>query len=196
VLAVTLCVIFTVAQAPAQTASTKTVSGGRLTVTLDTSFLQAVRSVGISPIRTRPANLRHGVLTLPISVGSIDTTTGQIELVSSGGFAFTAGTTQVQLGNRFFTVLSGQQAVVSAMLSVNGNTIGRVALFDLQLPRLTLPLKPDANGDVTIGGIQFTLSDQIATALNTNFGTSAFTAGMPVGTATIVVHLGISGEGF
>ena len=196
-LAAALCVLFAAAQVPAQRTPIKTLSGGQLTITLDASFIQAARAAGITPIRTKPTRFRNGVLTMPISVGAIDRATGQIELVAPGGFAFNAGTTRVQLVNLIITVVPSEQvATLSAIVVAGDRNLGRVAIFDLRLPRIELPLTPDANGNLTIQGIQFTLSERLAQALNASFGSNAFSAGMPVGTSSITIRLGSPGDGF
>jgi hypothetical protein len=82
---------------------------------------------------------------------------------------------------------NGSNAVLTALAVVNGDLVGRIALFDL-----TLNTEPAVSpfGVIVLEGVQATLNSSAADTLNTLFGVDdgedAFGGGLPVGSALVV----------
>jgi hypothetical protein len=77
------------------------------------------------------------------------------------------------------------QSQLTGIVTVNGSYVGRITLFDLGLPAVSLPLQPTANFVLYLPGVNLTLDSAAAAALNQVFKVNAFAAGIPIGTATI-----------
>jgi hypothetical protein len=169
-------------------ASTTTLNNGRTSVALSTEFLGALTALGVAPGVIKPGKLRGTTLTFPVPAGAVDLSTAKGEVQHTGGLTLTAGGTVVQLLN--FTVdTTTARPVLTGVVTVNGALVGRLPLFDLALPQLTLPLEPSRN-EVTIPNVGVTLSAEAAAALNSVFDVSAFAEGFPIGTATVEVRAG------
>ena len=97
-----------------------------------------------------------------------------------------SATTTVELRN-FIIDTTGTAPVLTGLVVANEGTVGRIPLFDLVLPTgIMLPLK--AQGpmkSLTLAGVSMKLTSGAATALNDAFGVTAFTAGLPIGTAKV-----------
>jgi len=63
--------------------------------------------------------------------------------------------------------------------------LGRITLFDLELPAVSLPLQPIANFVLYLPGVKVTLDSEAAADLNQVFKVNGFAAGIPIGTATV-----------
>jgi len=63
--------------------------------------------------------------------------------------------------------------------------VGRITLFDLELPAVSLPLQPIANFALYLPGVNVTLDSEAAADLNQVFKVNVFAAGMPIRTATV-----------
>ncbi|HMZ80736.1 MAG TPA: hypothetical protein PLL06_13620 [Acidobacteriota bacterium] len=165
-------------------AGTATLAGGKTSVTLSTDFVGALTTLGVAPDRVSPAKLKRGIASFPIPSGALDLSTAKGEIDHTGGLTLTAGSTRVQLLN-FVIDTTGTTPVLTGLVVVNGTLLGRLPLFDLALPALTLPIQPGANGRVTIGNVGVTLTETAAGALNQVFGVTAFVKGFNIGTAVV-----------
>ncbi len=164
-------------------------AAGRTSVTLSADFANALGTLRVTADGVQPGRLRNGVASFPISGGVIDLANARGEIVHTGGLSLRAGTTTVQLLN--FTIdTSGTQPVLTGAVVANGDFVGRLPLFNLQLPTLTLPIRPN-NNRVTIPNVRVTLTAQAAAALNAAFGVTAFAANFNIGTATADVLAGV-----
>jgi hypothetical protein len=86
----------------------------------------------------------------------------------------------------FIIDTAGAAPVLTGIATANGSIVGRIPLFNLALPALTLPLAlPPGPEILLIEGNRMTLTQEAATALNGVFGTTAFAAGFDVGIASI-----------
>ena len=82
--------------------------------------------------------------------------------------------------------------VLTGLVSVNGDLVGRLPLFDLTL---TMPPEVDANGRVTLRGVMVTLNAGAAEALNGIFGIEALAGGFDIGRAMVKTRIvGVSEE--
>jgi hypothetical protein len=186
VTAVALAAVMTMGQSTF--AATTTLNNGRTSVVLSTEFLGALTTLGVAPGVVKPGKLKGTTLIFPVPAGAVDLATAKGEIHHTGGITLTAGATSVQLLN--FTIdTTAPRPVLTGVVTVNGTLIGRVPLFDLQLPQLQLPLQPSGNA-VAISNVGVTLSAEAAAALNGIFDVAAFEAGLPIGTATVDVRAG------
>jgi hypothetical protein len=167
---------------------TRPVDSGRTAVTLSSGFVAAVTSLGVGVAAVLPAQAFGTVVSFPITGGIIDLSTARAEVPHSGGLELTAGMTKVQLLN--FTIDTTDTPKLTGTVVANGTLLGRVHLFDLQLPSgITLPLQA-TNELLTIPNTTVRLSATAAEALNALFNVEAFTAGFEIGTAQVSAFLG------
>jgi hypothetical protein len=94
----------------------------------------------------------------------------------------TGGGTVVEL-TQFIIDTADTAPILTGLVKVNDSVVGRLPLFHLALPSLTLPLPRSRR--ITIPGVGVTLTDTAAQALNGAFGVTAFSAGIPIGHATV-----------
>lgn len=157
---------------------------GRTSVTLSNDFIGALGSLQVAAGAVGAGSLRSGVASFPITGGALDLGTAKAEINHSGGLSLSAGATRVQLLS-FNIDTTGATPVLTGLVTVNGDVVGRLPLFNLTLPSLTLPLQPGAFGTIFIPGVQVRLSREAAGALNSIFGVTAFTEGFNIGTASV-----------
>jgi hypothetical protein len=173
--------------ASAAQANTKTIAFGRTTVTLSSGFVSALQTLGLTPGVVKPTALEDGKADFPVTGGAIDLDTARGEISHSGGLTLTAGSTVVRLQS--FTIdTTGASPVLTGLVVVNDSLVGRLPLFNLQLPAgITLPLKPTHEGVLELKGVGVTLTSGAATALNGVFSTNALAGGFGIGTADVYV---------
>jgi hypothetical protein len=168
-------------------AQTLYTQSGQTSVALSSTFLGALQSLGVTPGVLNPTTISSkGVVTFPITGGAIDAKTASGQITHSGGLTLTAGKTQVSIEN-FIIDTTGSSPVINGIAAVNGSVAGSLTLFNLELPKLKLPLKPVDGIFVNLAGVSVTLSDAAAATLNKVFGVTAFQGGLNVGTATVQV---------
>lgn len=162
---------------------------GRTSVNLSSDFLGALSSLRVSAAAVGAGSLRSGVASFPITAGALDLANAKGEIDHAGGLSLTAGNTTVQLIS-FKIDTTGDSPVLTGLVIVNGDVVGRLPLFDLQLPALTLPLTPGAFGTVFIPGVGVRLNKTAAGALNQVFGVTAFVEGFNIGQASVFATTG------
>lgn len=167
---------------------TRPLETGRTAVTLSSGFLAAASALGVTVTPVLPSSILTGVVSFPITGGTLDLGTARGEIDHSGGLELRAGSTRVQLLN--FVIDTTATPRLTGMVVANGSVVGRVHLFDLTLPAgITLPLMPD-NELLTIPNTAVKLSETAATALNALFNVTAFTPGFEIGTARVSAFTG------
>ncbi len=168
-------------------AQTNTAIFGETKVQLSSDFVSALGALSVAPGTVFPTRLQNGVVNFPVVAGALDLQTARGELLHTGGLTLTAGGKKVQLQS--FTIdTTGAQPVITGIVSVNGQLLGRLPLFNLQLPgNLTLPLVP-RGGWLTLSGVGVKLSATAAGALNSVYNVTAFTEGFNIGTAKVWVY--------
>jgi hypothetical protein len=159
-------------------------ASGQTSVILSTDFFAAVGALNLSAGAIGDGALRGGVASFPITGGVLDLQNARGEINHSGGLFFAAGGTRVELSS-FNIDTSGATPVLTGLVTANGNFVGRIPLFTLELPSLTLPIQPQAFGTVFVPNVKVTLSPEAAQALNAVFNVSAFAAGFNIGTASV-----------
>lgn len=140
-------------------------------------------------LRYRTGRAPGGNLTgiqFPIVSGEIDLQGNKGEIAHMGGLTLKNAKTAVNLSS-FVIDTTGDAPVLTGLVKVNDSLVGRLALFDLTLKSGTrVATKP---GGPIVGKLQLAadlkLSEDAAAALNEVFGVTAFTAGIPVGAATL-----------
>lgn len=170
-------------------ATTAGLSHGQTTVTLAEGFINAMESLNVDVRATGKGKLAaHGkriTASFPITDGQIDLRTAKAEILHSGGLQLTAGDTVVVLNN-YAIDTTGAGPALTGIVRADGTLVGRIKLFDLQLPKgLTLPLKAPADGNFRLAGVGVTLSKEAAGALNSVFKVNAFKQGFEIGTAQV-----------
>lgn len=165
-------------------APTALLTDGKTTVTLSNDFLGALVALRLSAGTVGEGTLRSGVASFPVTGGALDLATAKGEINHTGGLVLAAGSTRVELLS-FNIDTSGSRTVLTGLVTVNGDFVGRLPLFDLTLPAVTLPLQPQAFNNLFLPGVRVTLSAEAAQALNTVFGVTAFTEGFNIGTASL-----------
>lgn len=169
--------------APIMAAPSINLGDGRTTVVLSSEFLGALGALRLSAGSVGDGSLRSGVAGFPVTGGVVDLGTAKAEINHSGGLFLAAGNTRVELTS-FNIDTTGAAPVLTGLVTVNGDLLGRVPLFDLELPALTLPLRPQSFNTLFIPNVKVTLSATAAAALSGVFGATV-PAGLSIGTASV-----------
>jgi hypothetical protein len=169
---------------------TVTAESGTTNVTLDSSFLSALSSLGVAPGVVQPTMLNGATVNFPITGGAVDLATGIGQLTHSGGLTLTAGSTVATL-QTFIIDSTGRMPVVTGLVVVDGKMIGRLPLFDISAPQGTMAPLHLENGMLNLNGFGLTLDSTAASALNTVFHITALKGGLPVGMVQISAQMGL-----
>jgi len=179
---------------PAPVAAVPELFGGDTAVKLDSGFVSALSSLGLTPGVVGTAKLDNGSVSFPITGGSVvywspkshyrPYVQGIIEHDGSG-LSLSAGGTKVELTN--FTVNPGNSKLYGDV-SVNGSVAATQAyLFDLHGGTLK-PLKVEGN-DAILTGTTVHISPDAAGVLNKVFNTDKVPSELLVGVATITAQI-------
>lgn len=179
---------------PAPMASIPSLSGSDTAVALDSGFMDALKTLGLTPGTLGTATLTDGSIHFPITGGSVTYWNPKdnyrpyvqgIILHNGSGLSLTAGGTTVSLTN--FTINPGNSKLYGDV-AVNGQTaVTQAMLFNLDGTTLK-PLKVDGSTGV-LQGTTVHVSSAAADLLNKTFNTDAVKAGLLVGVATITANL-------
>ena len=171
-------------------AQTKTLESGVTKVTLSTSFLSALNSLGLKAGVVGPTSFKGTVVNFPVTGGAVDLDTAKAQILHSGGLTLSPTSAAenaeptVRLES-FIIDTTGPQPLLTGLVIVKGSLIGRVPLFNLQLPAgLTLPLKTQ-DDELVLSGVGVSLTSAAAQALNSVFNVTALHGGFSVGTAKV-----------
>jgi hypothetical protein len=170
--------------APLSAAPTVNTLGGDTRVTLSSTFLGALDSLGVSASPSFPGSIRSGVARFPIPTGEIDAETFKGEIVHNGGLNLRAGALTVNISS-FVIDTTGSAPVLTGLVKANDSLVGRIPLFDLALGSAPQVQSFGRYGALRIRDVNVTLNAEAAAALNSAFGVTAFTAGIPIGTARV-----------
>lgn len=179
---------------PAPMAAVPAVKGGNTAVALDSGFMDALKSLGLTPGVIGTATLTDGSVHFPITGGSVvywspkshyrPYVQGILEHDGSG-LSLTAGGTTVALTN--FTINPGN-SILYGDVAVNGAVAASQApLFNLDGTTLK-PLSTSGNNAI-LTGTTVHVSETAAGLLNKVFATSAVKGGLLVGVATITAQV-------
>lgn len=171
-------------EVPAGDGSQITFFAGLTSVRLSSDFANALTALQLDARGAFPGRLSRGTASFPITGGTLDTATLRGEIVHSGGLILSKRpATTVKLESFIIDTTRSSGIVLTGLVSANGAVVGRIPLFDLQLPA--------ARGfgfdftRVQLDGVGVRLRPEAAAALNGVFGTTAFVAGFNIGTASV-----------
>lgn len=170
--------------APISAAPTVVLADGKTSVALSNDFFAALVALRLSAGAVGDGSLRSGVASFPVTGGALDLATAKGEINHAGGLFLAAGSTRVELLS-FNIDTSGARPVLTGLVTVNGDFVGRLPLFNLELPAVNLPLQPQAFNTIFLPGVKVTLSAEAAQALNSVFGVTAFAEGFSIGSASV-----------
>ncbi len=151
-------------------------TGGSTTLALDAGTAAALTSLGVAPSVIAPGAATARGLAFPATGGRLDASTFAGRITHSGGIALTAGSTRVELKDFIINVTGSPN--LSAQV---GDSTTRVPLtVDLSSARTGISRRT-----AVVRGAKVALSAASAAALNAAFGTTALTAGLPLGVADV-----------
>jgi hypothetical protein len=174
-------------------APTIDVTKGNTKVQLASGFVSALGTLGVVPSADSNARLMGATITFPAVAGSVDAANAKGEIIHQGNLILTAGDTVVSLGS-FIIDTTGAAPLLTGLVQANDAVVGRLPLFTVTLPALTLPLQAEAQNMqnvVTLTHARLALTSEAAGALNDVFGLSggnALAAGVDIGTATVTIR--------
>jgi hypothetical protein len=182
------------AKIPAPVAAVPQLFGGNTGVALDSNFLAALKSLGLTPSVYGTAKLTGSDITFPITGGDVvywspkshyrPYVQGIIEHDGSG-LNLTAGATTVTLSN--FTINPGN-SILYGDVSVNGKVaVVQADLFNLDGGTLK-PLEVQGS-DAILTGTTVHVSADAAALLDSTFKTTAVKSQLLVGVATITAQI-------
>jgi hypothetical protein len=178
---------------------TKTLDSGVTKVALSSGFVSALEGLGLRAGTVGPTHLRNGIVNFPVTGGAVDLDTAKAQILHSGGLTLTPAsapenTTPTVALESFIIDTTGSAPVITGLVIVKGALIGRVPLFNLQLPAgITLPLQIQ-DGQLVLDGVGVTLTSTAAQALNSVFNVTALEGGFNIGTAKVRAFVG-DGDG-
>jgi hypothetical protein len=174
-----------------QAQSTVTAYAGATSVTLSSTFVSALTELSVKVGQVNPTMVSGAVATFPIETGVIDRDTAKGNLIHSGCLTFSSGNTTVRLQD-FIIDTTGSMPVITGVAVVDNKVVGRLPLFDLTLPTgFSLPVKTHGN-TLALTGVKVMLDAKAASALNSVYGVSQFTAGLSIGTANVTAYVSSS----
>lgn len=183
---IALAVTFALAASVAY-AQTYTVESGKTSVALSSGFVSALHSLNVTPGVIGPTMISSGTASFPVVAGALDLNNLRGEVLHSGGLTLADTNTRVRLQS-FVIDTTGSKPMITGLVVANGVMVGRIALFDLQLPSgIKLPLTPASGGTLTLKGVGVNLDSTAAAALNKVFKVTAFQGGLKIGTASVYV---------
>jgi hypothetical protein len=175
-------------------ASVPNLTGQSTAVKLDSGFTTALTTLGLTPSMLGTGTLTNGSVVFPITGGHVEYykkgvvnpyVQGEIDHQGSG-LQLTAGATNVELQN--FVINPGNSKLYGDV-SVDGKPYASdVYLFNLDGSTLQPLMADAANGTAVLTGTRVLVSPDAAAALNKVFSTTAVTAGLLVGIATITIN--------
>ncbi len=179
---------------PAPVAAVPVLFGGNTAVSLDSNFLAALKSLGVTPGVLGTATLTNGSVAFPITGGSVVywSPSGKYrpyvqDIIehNGSGLSLTAGSTVVDLTN--FTINPGNSKLYGDV-TVNGTVAATQAyLFDLHGQTLK-PLQVDGKNAI-LTGTTVHISPDAAGVLNKVFNTTGVPSELLVGVATITAQI-------
>jgi hypothetical protein len=150
--------------------------GGQTDLALDPGAASALSSLGVTPGLVGAAKANpDGTFGFPITGGKVNAKTLAGQVPHVGGISLTKGATVVTLTDFNIDTRAAQLTA-----KINGGA--RAAILSLALDRPTVDV---GDTTVTVGNVTATLTQGAADALNGAFGTTAFTAGLTLGVATV-----------
>lgn len=161
---------------------------GATSVTLSSTLVTALSQLQVSVSALSDGKLsRRGVASFPITSATVDLGTASAEFLHSGGLVLKGGSTEVVLSN-FLIDTTGETFELTGTVSANGAVVGRLPLFNIALADNSIIATRTSR--LRVNSASLTLTAEAASALNGVFNVTAFTAGIPVGTALLDARSG------
>jgi len=196
------------AKPPVPITGTVDVKTGMTSVVLDESFKTALSDLGAETKKIIPGQFVKGHQThrFPIRGGAFDLSSLQAEIIHSGGVKIFTDTVVVSLTDFIITLPAPDEPAepvidpvtglplpvepppvptLSALVTVDGHLLGRIALFELEVPALSKPHGLPPNKKLSLENLPLSLTADGAEALNTAFGVTTFVEGAAAGTASV-----------
>lgn len=188
-IASTLAISAQAAKPEPQASGTVDVKTGQTAIQLNSTFSGALEVSEVAVAKIIPGKVvsPKGELRFPVTGGAIDLATLTSEIIHSGGVNFSKGDVSVSAVDLIIRIpATGSEAssAVSAIVVVNGTSLGRVDLFGIDAV-LTAPLEVPNNKKIVLKDVDLTLTQTGADALNAAFGVDVFNTTSVVGTATV-----------
>ncbi len=164
----------------------QTEPNGLTSVTLNSTLLTALNSFGVQASGFDGTQIQNGVATFAIVGGAADLRDTQVEINHSGGLSFRSGNNTITASD--FTISNlGNRAVLTALISLNGGSLTRAPLFDLQIGSVNAAAGTGQRNltNLDLQNVALTLAPEAAAALNQAFNVTAFQPGLSIGTAQV-----------
>jgi hypothetical protein len=185
------------------------VKTGMTSVVLDDSFKTTLSDLGAETKKIIPGQFVKGHQTyrFPIRGGAFDLSSLQAEIIHSGGVNISTESVRVSLTDFIITLpapveepsepavdpVTGEPLPVepppvptlSALVTVDGHLLGRIALFELEAPALSKPHTLPPNKKLSLENLPLSLTAEGAETLNTAFGVATFVEDAAVGSASV-----------
>ncbi len=158
------------------TSSTLAVDSGRTSLRIDRATAGVLADNGVTVTAIANASGAGRRFSFPIVDGSVDPATAAGTIEHSGGLRFTAGGTSLGVQDFVIDTTSG---VLTARVS---GTSTRVPLLVLDTSGASIKATKNR---LTVRNVRASLTGAAAAALNATFHVDLFTAGLPIGTATV-----------
>jgi phospholipase/lecithinase/hemolysin len=156
---------------------------GSTSVTLSNDLVNALETLQVQVESFGNTTLADGVAEFPIVGGAADIDSARVDILHDGGLTFSTPNTTVSLTDFIVTNLDNQ-AVLTGLVTVNGELVTRAPLFDLQVGEVVASEEND-RPTLDLENVTATLTSDAAAALNEAFGVSAFASGLSIGNAQV-----------
>lgn len=178
---------------PSPVAVIPKLTGVHTQVALDTGFVDALKTLKLTPGTVGTATLVDGVLTFPITGGNVTYyTPGSVSPYVTGnimhdgsGISLTDGKTKVELTN--FDIDPGTSQLFGKVTANGSVVVERAYLFNLDGSTLK-PLQTGPDNTAILEGTRVLISPDAAALLNKTYNTTAVTDQLLVGIAKITVN--------
>lgn len=159
---------------------------GVTNVTLSPSLVTALTALNVQATGFGGTEIRSGVADFKITGGAADLRTNKVDILHSGGLTFTSGNTRVTISD-FAVSNLGNRAVLTGLVTLNGNLVSRTPLFDLQIGGVNAAAVAGRTNltNLDLQNVALSLSPEAAAALNQAFNVTAFQPGLAIGTAQV-----------
>jgi hypothetical protein len=165
---------------PATAATDTLLYRGATTVALDPGAAAALKSLKVAVAPVKPASAGKSGIAFPITLGLVSSDTLEGQIRHAGGLKLSTKAVKVYL-TRFFIDIDDTPSL-SGIVGVGQKAGERAELFTLDLAGLKVE---PGDRSIRLSGVTLKLTAGAAGALNGAFGTTAFTEGLVIGTATV-----------
>jgi hypothetical protein len=162
-------------------AETLSLNGEQTVLALDPGTADVLTENKIEVAPVDPASAGDDGIAFPITGGEVDSETLGGTIDHSGGLAFSAGGSEVELTEFVVDTAAG---------TLTATTPDGAELVTLDLDLSGLERTDEQSGAIVASGIKATLSRDAAAALNEAFGVELFEGGLAIGDVTVTATAG------